>query len=165
MLVVVEDGDVALRLQLLFDLEASGSRDVLQVDAAEGSGDEVDRVDEFIHVLGLDAQGDGIHAAECLEQHALAFHDGHAGFGTDVAEAQHRGTVGDDRAQIVAERQVIALVQVLLDLQAGLRHAGGISQGQVVFRGDGHLGNDFYLSFPLFVEFQGFFCVIHGILL
>ena len=56
-LVVVEDGDVALLLQLALDLKAPGGGDVLQVDAAEGTGDVVDGLDKLVHVLGLDAQG------------------------------------------------------------------------------------------------------------
>ena len=162
MLVVVEDGDVALGLQLLLDLEAPGRRDILQVDAAEGSGEQIYGVDELVHILGLDAQRDGIHAAEGLEQHALAFHNGHAGFGADVAEAQNGGSVGDDSAQVMAQGQVVTLIDVLLDLQARLGHAGRIGQGQVVLGLHRHLRNDLYLSFPLFVELEGFFCVIHG---
>ena len=162
MLVVVEDGDIALRLQFFLDLETPRGRDILEVDAAERAGDQVDRVHELVDVLGLDAKGYGIHAAERLEQHAFAFHDGHAGFGADVAQAEHRGPVRDDRAQVVAQGQVVALAEVLLDLQAGLGHARGVRQGQIVLRGDGYLGDDFYLTFPLFVELEGFFCVIHG---
>ena len=127
-LVVVEDGDVALFLELAFDLKAAGGGNVLQIDAAERPGDVVHRLHKLVHVLRLDAEGEGVHAAEVLEQDALALHDRHAGFGTDIAEPQHRRPVGDDGAEVVAARQLIALVDVLLNFQARLRHAGGVRQ-------------------------------------
>ena len=37
-LIVMEDGDVALFLQLALDLKAAGRGDILQVDAAEAAG-------------------------------------------------------------------------------------------------------------------------------
>ena len=40
--------------------------------------------------------GKRVDAAELLEQHRLALHDRHRGLGADVAEAEHRGAVGDD---------------------------------------------------------------------
>ena len=161
MLVVVEDRDVALFLQLLLDFKAAGRGDVLQVHAAEGAGEQVDRVDDLVHVLALDAEGEGVHVAEGLEQHALALHDGHAGLGADVAQAQHRGAVGDHRAQVPAAGQLIALVDVLLNLQAGLGHAGGVGQGKVLLAADGRAGDDFDLALPFIVLLQGFLCIIH----
>ena len=85
MLVVVEDGYVALLLQLPLDLETPGGGDVLQIDAAEAAAHQVDGVDELIHVVGLHAQGEGVHPAEGLEQHAFALHDGHPGLRADVS--------------------------------------------------------------------------------
>ena len=159
-LVIVEDGDVALLLQLLLDLKAPGSGDVLQVDAAEGAGYQVHGVDELVHVLGLDAQREGVHAAEGLEQHALALHDWHTGLGADVAQTQNGGAVGDDGAQVVPAGQLIALVDVLLDLKAGLGHAGGVGQGQVVLGGNGDGGHHLDFALPFAVQTEGFFCVI-----
>ncbi len=78
-LVVVEDGDVALFFQLALDLKASGRGNILKVDAAERAGDERDGIDEFVYIVRLDAQREGIHIAEGLEEHAFALHDRHAG--------------------------------------------------------------------------------------
>ena len=97
-LVVVEDGDVAALLQLALDLKAPGGGDVLQVDAPEGAGNIVDRLDKRVHILGLYAQRKCVHAAEALEQHALALHHGHTSLRADVPQAQHGGAVGDDSA-------------------------------------------------------------------
>ena len=88
-LIVMEDRDIALFLQLALDFEAAGRGDVLQVHAAEAAGDEVDGIDDLVHIVGLDAEREGVHIAEGLEQHALAFHDGHARLGADVTQTQH----------------------------------------------------------------------------
>ena len=153
-LVVVEDGDVAALLQLLLDLKAPGGGDVLQVDAPEGAGDELDGADDLVHVVALDAQGEGVHPAELLEEHAFALHHRHARLGADVPQAQHRRAVGDHQAQVPPPGQLIALVHILLDLQAGLGHAGGIGQGEIV--GVPHLDGGDHLNLALFfiVELQ-----------
>ena len=135
MLVVVEHGDVAQLLQLRFDLKAPGRRDILQIDSAEGTGDQMHRIDKFIHILALDTQREGIHIAECLEQGAFALHDRHTCLGTDIAQAQHGAAVGDHSAEIMPPGQLVALVQVFLDLQTGLCHAGGVGQGQLFLGG------------------------------
>ena len=160
-LVIVEDGNVALFLQLPLDFKAARGGDVLQVHAAEGAGDQVHGVDELVHILGLHAQREGVHIAEGLEEHALALHNGHTGLGTDIAQTQHGGTVGDHGAQVVSPGQGIAFADVLLDLQTGLGHAGGVGQGQVVLGCYGHGSLDFDFALPLTVEPQSFFCVIH----
>ena len=165
MLVVVEDGDVALLLQLALDLKAPGGGDVLQVDAAKGAGDVVDGLDKLVHVLGLDAQGEGVHIGKALEEDALALHHGHAGLGADVAQAQHRGAVGDDGHQVVAAGELIALLRMLLDLQTGLGHAGGVGQGQGLLVVGGHGGDHFDFSLPLPVEAEGFLGIIHSFVL
>jgi hypothetical protein len=57
--------------------------------------------------------------AELLEEDGFAFHDGHAGEASDVAEAEDGGAVGDDGAHIALEGVVIREVGVGLDLLAG----------------------------------------------
>ena len=161
----MEDGDVALFLQLALDLKAARCGDVLEVDAAEAAGDVVNGLDELVDVLRLHAEGDGVNAAERLEQDALALHDGHTGLRADVAQAEDGSTVGDDGAQVVAAGQLIGLVDVLLDLQTGLRNAGGVGQAEVVLRRDRDGSDDFDLALPLLVELQRLFCVIHDKLL
>ena len=46
--------------------------------------------DDLLLGLGVDADGEGVHAAELFEQHALALHHGQGGFGADVAQAPAR---------------------------------------------------------------------------
>ena len=110
-LVVVEHRDIAHLLQPALDLKAAGGGDVLQVDAAEGAGDVVHRLNELVHILGPDTQGERVDAAEGLEQDALALHHRHPGLGADVPQAQHGGAVGDDRHQVVPPGELVALAR------------------------------------------------------
>jgi hypothetical protein len=92
-LVVVEDRDVERRLQAVLDLEAARRRDVLEVDSPEARRDRLHRGDDLVHVLRVEADREGVHAAELLQQHRLALHHRHRGARADVTEAQHRGAV------------------------------------------------------------------------
>ena len=52
-LVVMENGDVALLLELALYLKAARGGDILKIYAAKGAGDVVNRLDKFISILGL----------------------------------------------------------------------------------------------------------------
>ncbi len=118
----------------------------------------------FLNIeLKSDAEGERIHIAESFEQDALALHHRHAGLGANVAQTQNGGAVGDHGAQVVAAGQLIGLVYILLNFQAGLGNAGGVGQGKIFLGGHGHHSPHFDFAFPLAVEPQGFFCVIHRI--
>ncbi len=95
-LVIVEHRDVQLTLQGLFDFKALGALDVFEVDAAEGGGDGLAGRDDAGRVVGVDADGERVHAAELFEQHALSLHNRHAGLRADIAQTQHRAAVGDN---------------------------------------------------------------------
>ena len=131
-LVVVEDGDVELGLQALLDLEAARGGDVLEVDAAEGRRDRLDGGDDLVGVLGVQAQREGVDAAELLEEHRLALHHGHRGLGPDVAEAEHGAAVGDDGDGVALDRVLERLVAVLRDRAADARDAGRVGHREVV---------------------------------
>ena len=96
-LVVVEDGDVERLAQPPLDLEAARRGDVLEVDAAEDRRDRLDRADDLVRILRVEADREGVDAAELLEQHGLALHHGQRGLRADVAEPEHGGAVADDR--------------------------------------------------------------------
>ena len=161
-LVVVEDGNVAFFLELPLNLEAAGSSDVLKVHTAKAAGNQVDGVDDFVHILALDAQGKGIHAAEFLEQHALAFHNRHSCLRPDVPQPQHGSSICHHQAQIVAAGELIALVHILLDCQTWLCHTGSVGQGHVLPRFDRHLGHHLQLALPLAMPLQRLFRIIHA---
>ena len=75
MLVVVEYRDVEFLLEDALDLEAFGSFDIFQVDAAEGRRKRADHRDHFRHGLGVDLDVKHVNVGKPLEQNALAFHD------------------------------------------------------------------------------------------
>ena len=129
-LVIVEYEDVALFLQLLLDLEAARSRDVLEVDTTEGASEQGDRVHDGVHILRANAERNRVHATELLKQYALAFHNRHAGLWTNITEAENRGTIGHDRDGVPTAGQLPLLLRILLDLLADRSHARCIGEGQ-----------------------------------
>src|SRR5690606_19856665 len=138
-LVIVEHRDLQPLAQLALDDEALGRLDVLQVDAAEGGLEAGDDLDQFVRVLLVDLDVEHVDAGELLEQHALAFHDRLAGQRADVAQAQHRGAVGDHRDQVAARGVVAGLVRIGGNLLAGVGHARRVRQRQVAL-GEHRLG-------------------------
>src|SRR5699024_3721071 len=115
-LVVVEDGNVTLFLQLPLDLKAAGGGDVLQIDAAKGARNVIDRLHKGVHVLGVHTQGHRVHIAKGLEEYAFALHHRHTGLRADVAQTQHRAAVGDDCRHVPQAGEGIAQAGVPLDL-------------------------------------------------
>ena len=134
-LVVVEDRDLHALAQLGLDVEALRRLDVLEVDAAEGRLHARDGVDQRVGVVLGQFDVEHVDAGELLEQAGLAFHHRLAGQRADVAQAQHRGAVGDDGHQVGARGQVHRLGRVARDLHAGVGHAGRIGQRQVALGG------------------------------
>ena len=160
-LVIVEHRDVQLPLQGLLDLEALGALDILQIDAAKGGRNGLAGSNDTGSVVGVDADGEGVHAAKLLEQHGLALHDRQTGFRADIAQAQHGGAIGNDRHHVALEGVLIHVVGVFLDLAAGFGHTGSVGGGQVIAGGDLHLAYDAHLALVGLVHFQSSFIVIH----
>ena len=131
-LVVVEDGDLHALAQAALDVEAVGRLDVLEVDAAEGGFQRGDHVDQLVEVALVDLEVEDVDAGELLEQHRLAFHHRLGRQRADVAQAQHRGAVGDHRHQVAARRVAEGIGGVGDDLLARRCDAGRIGQRQVV---------------------------------
>ncbi|KAG1080349.1 hypothetical protein G6F40_015918 [Rhizopus arrhizus] len=88
------------QIALALDGEAFRGLDVFQVDAAEGGFQAGDDLDQLVRVGFVDFDVEDIQAGELLEQHRLAFHDRLGSQRTDVAQAQHRGAVGDHADQV-----------------------------------------------------------------
>ena len=161
MLVVVEDRDIQFLLQTALDLKAGRRGDVLQVDAAEHRGQQPHGLDDFFGIVGVQADGEGVHTAEFLEQNGLALHHRLGGGGADVAQAQHSGAVGHHSHQVALGGIGVGGGGVLGDLPAGLGHAGGIGGGEVLPGLYRNLADDLDLSLVLLVQFQSHFVVIH----
>ena len=140
-LVVVEHRDVHQLAQALLDDEALRRLDVLQVDAAEAGAEQLDAVDDLVDVLGGDFEVDGVDVGEALEQHRLAFHHRLGRQRAEIAEAEDRGAVGDDRDEIALDGVVVGLARVLGDGQHRHGDAWRIGERQVAL-GRHRLGGD-----------------------
>src|SRR5690606_10230884 len=101
-LVVMEDRDLHALAQLLLDVETLGRLDVLEVHAAQCGFKRGNDVDQFVRVGLGQFDVEHVDAGELLKQAALAFHDRLGGQRADIAQAQHRRTVGDDAHEIGA---------------------------------------------------------------
>ena len=104
-LVVVEDGDVEAGAQPALDLEAARRRDVLEVDAGEHRGDQLDGADDLVDVLRVEADREGVDAGEPLEQRGLALHHRQRRDRPEVAQPEDRGAVGDHRDGVALDGQ------------------------------------------------------------
>ena len=155
-LVVVEHGNGQLFFQTALDFKAPGRGDVLQIDAAETGGNVLHRADNLLGVLGVQTNGNCVHAAEFLEQHGLALHDGDGGLCADIAKTQHGAAVGDHGDGPSLEGVGVHIIGICMDFPAGLRHAGGIGCAQIVpgFQLDPADSLDFSLMFPMHFQCQ-----------
>ena len=144
-LVVMEHRDVHALAQLAFDVEALGRLDVLEVDAAQRGLQRGDDLDQLVGVEFGQLDVEHVDAGELLEEAALAFHHRLGGQRADVAEAQHRGAVGDHAHQVAARGELGGHGGVGLDVEARVGDAGGVGQREVALvqqrlrRRDGNL--------------------------
>ena len=168
MLVVVHHGDVEFAAQPLFDDETLRGFDILQVDAAEGGRDVLDRPDEFVRVVRIHLDVENVYVGECFEKQSFSFHDGFAGQRSDVAQTEYCRSVGDDGHQIGLRGIFVCVLGVLLYFEARIGYAGGVGQRQVALRPERFDGDDFEFAGPaLGMVFQGSlfqFCMLflHG---
>mmetsp|Transcript_24402 Transcript_24402/g.33613 ORF Transcript_24402/g.33613 Transcript_24402/m.33613 type:complete len:320 (-) Transcript_24402:847-1806(-) len=131
MLVVMENWDVHSPLALLLHNETLGGLDVLQVDAPEGGFQRAHNLNQLERVRGLQLNVKGVQVCKLLEEHGLAFHDGFGSQGTDVTQPEDSSTVSHHAHQMSFGGVLVDLGRVCLDLQAGLRHSGRVSNAQV----------------------------------
>src|SRR5215210_4481370 len=145
-LVVVEDGDVEFLLEALLDLEAPRRRDVLEVDPPEAGRQVLDGLDYLLGVLGVKADGEGVHVRELLEEGRLALHHGHRRPGSYVPEAEHRGPVRDDGDRVALDGQVEGALGVLVDRAADPGNTRRVDHREVVAGPDLELRADLDLA-------------------
>ncbi len=165
MLVIMENRNIGALLQLLFDLKASRSSDVLEVDAAEGSGNERNGLYDLVYIMCFYTDRDCVYIAESLEERAFSFHNRHSCLRSDVAQAEYCGAVCYNCDGVPSSGQLVTFIDILLDLKTGLRNTRSVCKtqrlGTVYFSSQ----LDFNFTLPLIVLFQGFLCVIHLIIL
>src|SRR3989442_1105053 len=121
------------------DLEAAWRRDVLEVDPAEHGRDRLHDRHDLVHVLGRQAQREGVDPGELLEDERFALHHRLGGARADVAETEHRGAVRHDRDGVLLDRQRVRFLGVVVDGHADARDARRVGHGEVVAGLDAHL--------------------------
>ena len=92
-----------------------------EIDPAEAGRDRQHRRHDRVDVLGRQAQREGVHAAEVLEEHRLALHHGQRGLGSDVAQPEYGRAVGDHGHHVLLGRERPGLLRIVGDR---LRDAG-----------------------------------------
>ena len=105
MLIVVHDGDFHSLTKLVLDLEALRGLDVLKVDRTEGRFERGNGIDEAVGVGGGNLDVEDVDPCEFLEKNRLAFHHRLRGQRPDIAEAENRGSIGDDADKVCARGQ------------------------------------------------------------
>ena len=104
MLVVVHHRNIQRFDQTIFDFEAARSADIFEIDAAEDGRDAYDRLDDLVDVLRVEADRKRVNIGKLLEEHRLAFHHRKRAERPDIAQAEHRRAVGDDRDRVALDR-------------------------------------------------------------
>ena len=148
MLVIVKNGNVHQFAQALFDDETFRRLDVFKIDAAEGRPEVANGGDEFVRIFRRDFEIDRIDVGEALEQDGFALHDRLGGQGAEIAEAENRGSVGDDRDEIALDRVIIGFRRIFRDRMHRYGDAGGIGERKVALRRHGLGRRDLELSGP-----------------
>lgn len=87
-LVVVHDGDGEAFVEAAFDLEAAWCGDVFEVDGRKRGRDAHDGVDDFVNIVGVEDDREGVQPGELLEELGFALHDGQGCLGADVPEPE-----------------------------------------------------------------------------
>ena len=157
----MEHGNVEFVDQTALDFEAARRRDIFQVDTAKARGQTLYGFDDFIDILRIEAQRHSVHAAESLEQGALAFHNRHRGQRTNVAQAKHGRAIGNHGNRVRLHGVLVSIGGIVGDLAARLSNARRVRQRQVFARFDVHLRNGIELALPLLVQTQRFCSDIH----
>ena len=140
-LIVVENRDVEHGVEAVFDLEAGGRGDVLQVDAAVHGCERGNAVDHALRVGGAgilaafaamgERHGPAIHVAERFEEHSLSFHHGHACQRAQVTQAEDGRAVGDHGDEIRAGGDLEGTRGVRGEFLHGHGHAGRVGQAEI----------------------------------
>ena len=155
-LVVVEHRNAHPGLRLLLDLETLRALDVLEIDSAEGRLEGDDDVDQLVDVLLRHLDVEHVYSGEFLEQDRLALHHRLARERADIAEAEHGGSVRQNRDEVLARGVDRSGVGVGRDRFAGECDAGRIGERKVALVGERLGGDDLELSRPRrAVEVQG----------
>src|SRR5215217_123359 len=117
-------------------LETLRRRDVFEVDPAEPRRDVNHRLDEGVHVPGIDQYGHRRDAGELVVEDGLALHHRHRGHRPDIAQAQHSRSVRADGDAAADHGQLARERGILDDGLARPRHSWGVHVAHVLHRPD-----------------------------
>jgi len=105
------------------------------------------RLNDLVRLLGRQADREGVHVGELLEQHRLAFHHRQRPLWGRCHPARAPPVpVGDDGHGVLLDRERERPVPVLLDRQAHARHARRVGHREVVTGANRHLALDLDLA-------------------
>lgn len=130
----MENWNVHQLLQFFLDVETVWTPDVLEVYPTERRCKIFNGIDKLIWVLGIDANIDGLHAGKLVEKHRLPLHDRLGSQSSNIAEAEHRRSICDDRDHISFIGIAECICGVICDLLTWNGDTRRVSQTQVVLR-------------------------------
>jgi hypothetical protein len=105
----------------------------------------------------VDAESDGVDAAQVFHEEGLALHDAEAARRRAVAVAEHTRRVGNHGDEIPAVSQGEGRVVVVADGRRNVGNARGIPDIEPVEAPQSALGHGLYLAAEKFVRFNGKF--------
>ena len=151
MLVVMENRNIQEGFQPFLDFKTAWRADIFQIDAAEGGSYIDNGADNFFRILCIQADGNCIDIAEFLEQNRFSLHDGHGGIGADISKAQYGAAVRYHGHGVGFPCIGVGRFRIFGNYLAGLRHAGGVGEGEILAGFDGGFRNGFQFAAPFFM--------------
>ena len=118
MLIIVENGNIADFLKALFNLKASGSTNIFQINTSKGASQKADCLNNIIWIFAPDTKRNGINVPESLEKDTLSLHNWHSRFRSDISKTQNRCSVSYNRDCIPSSGQVEAFLWMFLNFKA-----------------------------------------------
>ena len=126
MLVVVHNRYIDTCLDLFLHLKTFRRLYIFQVDAAEGGLKCNDDVNQLIGIGLVNLYVEDINASKLFKQSTLSLHDWFGGQRADIAEAKHRGAIGDDGHKVPARRHICHFIRLFLYQARNVCHTGRI---------------------------------------
>ena len=108
--------------------------------------DRFHRAHDLVRIFRVQTDRKRIDAGEFFEQHRLAFHHRHGGGWANVAEAEHRGSVGDDGDGVFLDRQRENFFRIFVNRFADARDAGRVGHREIGASLQRHFRDDFDLA-------------------
>ena len=145
-LIVVENGNLHSLTERLLDLEAVGSLDVFEIDAAERRLEQLAELDDLFGIVAVDFDVEHVNVGKAFEQDSFALHHRLTGKSPDVTQPEHGTSIAEHRDQIAPASVFVGVLRILLNFQTRLGHARRVRQTQIALRATGLGGSNFDLS-------------------